>query len=236
MGVDPVPDHVDAVGMRHQLRQHACDEGRILGLFVGLVGVNHELEAANSVGDRDRRIRADGVGADLAVRMAQRIIGDVDDQPAGRRRGAVERHAHQPPGGAAATVAADHVACRERSSCPSANSTVTPSSRFRAGLHAVSPPHLDMIEAVQAAKQFGVDHRLNEAVALGPAETGVGRRHFGEQSALGVEEPQNLVGHGVRQDVVDQADRLEGAQRLVVEPDTARDSRSACRAPPRPAC
>ena len=64
--------------------------------------------------------------------------------------------------------------------------------------------------------------RLNEAVALGPAETRIGRGHFGEQPALGVEEPQDLVGHGVRQNAVDETDRLEGANRLVVEPDAAR--------------
>ena len=37
-----------------------------------------------------------------------------------------------------------------------------------------------------------------------------------------VEEAQDLVGHRVRQDLFDQADRLEGAQRLVVESDAAR--------------
>ena len=85
----------------------------------------------------------------------------------------------------------------------------------------MSPPNLDVVEAVQPAEQFGVDHRLDEAVALGPAETRVGRCHFGEQPALGVEEPQDLVRHGVRQDAVDQPDGLEGAQCLVVQSDTA---------------
>ena len=87
-------------------------------------------------------------------------------------------------------------------------------------LHPVPPPHVDVVEAVEAAVQFGVDHRLDESVALGPAETCVGRRHLGEQPPLAVEEPQNLVRHGMRQDAVDQPDGLEGAQRLVVEPDT----------------
>ena len=79
-----------------------------------------------------------------------------------------------------------------------------------------------MFESVQTAQQFGVDERLHEAIALRPAETRVGRRHFGEHSTLGVDETQNLVGHGVRHDAVDQPDRLEGAQRLVVQPDPAR--------------
>ena len=78
-----------------------------------------------------------------------------------------------------------------------------------------------MLEALQTTQQLGVDQRLDEAVALGPAETRVGRRHFGEYPALGVDESQDLVGHGVRQNAVDQADRLERAQRLVVEPDAA---------------
>ena len=116
MGVDPVPDHVDAVGMRHERGQHPGEEGRIFGLLVGLVGVNHELEPANSVRDRDRGVGACRVGADFAVGVAERIVGDVDDQPAGRRGGAVERHPHQPAGGAAATVAADDVAGQHASS------------------------------------------------------------------------------------------------------------------------
>ncbi len=84
-------------------------------------------------------------------------------------------------------------------------------------------------ESFQTAQQFGVDQRLDEAVALRPAETRVRGRHFGENPALGVEEPQNLIWHGVRQDAVDQTDRLEGAQRLVVQSDPTRvvDQRGA---------
>ena len=96
-------------GMRDQLREHAPDERRILGLFVGLVAVNHELEAPNSVSDGDRDVRPRGIRPDLAVGMAERIIGAVDDEPARRGRGAVERHTHQPAGGAAAAVASDHI-------------------------------------------------------------------------------------------------------------------------------
>jgi hypothetical protein len=79
-----------------------------------------------------------------------------------------------------------------------------------------------VLEPLQSAKQLGVDQRLDEAIAFGPPETCVWRGHFGEYPALRVDESQDLVGHGVRKDVLDQADRLEGAQRLVVEPDAAR--------------
>jgi hypothetical protein len=79
-----------------------------------------------------------------------------------------------------------------------------------------------VVESVQPDQQFGVDHRLDEAVALGPTETRIRWRHFGKQLALGIEEPQDLIGHGVRQDAVDQTDRLKCANRLVVEPDAAR--------------
>jgi hypothetical protein len=67
-----------------------------------------------------------------------------------------------------------------------------------------------MVETVKPTVQFGVDHRLDESVALGPAETRVRRRHFGEQTSFCVEEAQDLVRHGVRQDTVDQANGLEG--------------------------
>ena len=113
VGVHAMPDHVDAVGVRHERRQHAGDELRLLDLLIGLVGVNHELEPANSVRDRDRRVRPGGIGADLAVGVPQRIGRDVDDQPARRRGGALERHTHQAAGRAASTVAADDVACAD---------------------------------------------------------------------------------------------------------------------------
>ncbi len=84
VGVDPMANHLDAVGMRDECSKHAREESRILGLLVGLVGVNHELEATNPVCDRDRGIGALRIGTDLAVGMAERIVGDVDDQPARR--------------------------------------------------------------------------------------------------------------------------------------------------------
>ncbi len=91
------------------------------------------------------------------------------------------------------------------------------------GVGSMRRPHCTStcVESLQAAQQLGIDQRLDEAVALGPAETCIGRRHFGKDPALGVDEAQDLVGHRVRQDLVDQADRLEGAQRLVVEADPA---------------
>ena len=81
MRVHPVADHVDAVGMRNPLREHASDERRVVGEFVGLVGVDQELEAPDPVRDGDRHVRSLGIRADLAVRMAQWIIRDVDHQP-----------------------------------------------------------------------------------------------------------------------------------------------------------
>ena len=204
MGVDPPPDHVDPVGMRHHPGQHPRQERRILRLLVGLVGVNHELESANSVRDRDRGVRTFRVGTDLAVRVAERIVGDVDHQPPRRRRRSVEGHSHHPAGHAAAAVAADDVARPHATVSPSwstlpPHSTVTASAACAHEVIGSVPPHLDVLESVQSAQQFGVDERLHEAIALRPAETRVGRGHFGKHATLGVDEAQNLVGHRVRQ-------------------------------------
>src|SRR5581483_160399 len=84
-----------------------------------------------------------------------------------------------------------------------------------------APPHLDVLETVQAPQQFGIDQRLDEAVSLRPPELRVRRSHLGEQPAFGVEEPQDLVRDCVRQDRLHEPDRLECAQRLVVESDPA---------------
>ncbi len=154
--------------------------------------------------------------------MPERIVGDVDHQPAGRRGGAIERHPHQTAGDAPAAVAADDILGPDAfASALAVEFDSDRAGRLDVGRHRPSPLNFDVLESVQAAQQFGIDQRLDEAVAFRPAETCVGRRHFGEYPALGVDESQNLVGHGVRQNMVDQADRLEGAQRLVIEPDPA---------------
>ena len=110
----------------------------LLDLLVGLVGVNHELEAANSVGDGDRGVRPRRIGAHLAVGMAERIVGEVDDEPARRRGGALERHAHQPPRRAAAAVAADDVARGDRIGL-AGDADRTPSRGLLARLHRATP-------------------------------------------------------------------------------------------------
>ena len=152
--------------------------------------------------------------------MSQWVVRAIDDQPARRGGGAVERHAHQLPGGAAAAVAADDVARADRCTAIGELDRDTVGC-FGAVLHQVTPPHFDTVEAVNADKQFGVHHGLDEAVALGPSEAGVRRRHLRQQLPLRVEEPQDLVGHGVGQDLLHQADRLERPQRLVVQADAA---------------
>src|SRR5690606_15747395 len=198
-------------------------ELRGFGQLVGFLVVDHELEAADAVRDGDRDIRAARVGGDLDVRVAERVGGQVDDQPAGRGGGAVEAHAHLLAGGAAAAVAADQVAgapgLRARDG---GEVDLDVLAGVAAGGHGRAPAHLDAVEPVERVEQLGVDQRLHEAVALGPAERGVGGGDLGQQAAVGVDEAHDLVRGRVRQHAVDHADGLEGAQRFVVDADAAR--------------
>ena len=50
--------------MPAQPPEHLRDERRVLGLFVRLVRVDHELETADPVGDGDRGVWTFGVGAE----------------------------------------------------------------------------------------------------------------------------------------------------------------------------
>jgi hypothetical protein len=179
VGVHPVPDDVDALRVRDQLREHAPDECRILGLLVGFVAVNHELEAPDSVGDRDRHIRPRGIRSNLAIGMAERILGAIDHEPPRRGRGAVERDTHQPAGGTAAAVAADDIG-GVHGLMPVGELDRHTVIGFRAVFHPPVPRHLDVAESVNPDQQFGVHHRLDESVALGPTETRIGWRHFGK--------------------------------------------------------
>ncbi len=165
--------------------------------------------------------------------MPGRIVGVADPQPPRRRRRAVEGPPHPPPGHAAPAVATDDVAGAQPGgvavtaavadiAAVGAEFDVHPVGVFPAARHRAAPAHLHVREPVQSGQQFGVDERLHESVSLRPAETRVGRGHFGEHPAFGVHEPQDLVGHGVRQHPLDKPDRLEGAQRLVVQAHPAR--------------
>ena len=128
VGVDPVPDDVDALRVRNHLGEHASDERRAVGLFVGLVAVDHELEPPNAVRDRDRhvgprwdprRLRCSGVPvgrsrnrrpASASGRWCRRT---TPPSAAGWRCG--RRRSRRRSG-------------RATGSRPSANSTVTPSA------------------------------------------------------------------------------------------------------------
>ena len=137
-------------------REHAPDERRVVGLLVGLVAVDHELESADAVRDRDRHVRSRGIRPDFAVRMPEWIIRAVDDQPPGRGGGAVERHPHQSPGDAAAAVAADDVAGGD-GFVAVGELDRDAVGRFGAVLHAMTPPHFDVVEPVEAG--IAIRHR-----------------------------------------------------------------------------
>ena len=184
-------------GVRDERRQHPSDELGSLDLLVGLVGVNHELEAPDSVRNRDGRVRPLRVRTDLAIGMTERVGGQIDDEPARRRGGALERHVHQPSRGAATAVAAHDVTGRNRVGL-TRHGDAHSVGGLLARLHCATPGDLDALEAVEAAQQLGVDHRLDEPVALRPAESRVGRRHLGQQPPVAVVETQNLIGDGVR--------------------------------------
>src|SRR5688572_32579542 len=93
-------------------------------------------------------------------------------------------------GGEAASSATDHIARPHRwqTALEADRDTV---GRLGALQHPVAEPDLDAVESVQPAEQFGVDHRLHEPVAFGPAESRVGRGHLDEQVPLRVEEARS---------------------------------------------
>ena len=84
------------------------------------------------------------------------------------------------------------------------------------------PEQLDALESIEPVAENAVDERLDEAVAPGPAELHLGRRHPGELSTALVDVDDQLVRNDVLEDLVDETDRLEHAQRFVVHADAAR--------------
>ena len=80
---------------------------------------------------------------------------------------------------------------------------------------------VDVVEPRQPRQEFGVDQRLDEAVAPRPAEVLRAGRDVGQHLPRAVDHPHDVLRRGVRQDLLDDAGGLERAQRLVVQADPA---------------
>ena len=115
------------------------DERRIVGLFIGLVGVDHELETPDAVGDRDRDVRP------RADPRRPRCWGGPVDRWRSRRPASASgtwcRRTTPPSAGGwrCGRRRSPRRSGRARGPCRRANSTVTPSACLDAGLPSGGP-------------------------------------------------------------------------------------------------
>jgi hypothetical protein len=171
--VHPEPDVVELL----QSGEDALDElvhpfGTGHGLVV-LFGEQHELEAARVVRQGDGDVGAPGVGVDVRVGGAERVVAYVDHQPTGRARLAVPRDAHLLADGAPTAIAPHQVPGPQSARCARSFGT-------EGHLHAfvvlaeprdgAAPEDLAPVEAVQPAEKHLVHQRLDERTPPGPAE------------------------------------------------------------------
>ncbi|MOA07639.1 hypothetical protein D3C78_1273460 [compost metagenome] len=70
--------------------------------------------------------------------------------------------------------------------------------------------------------KYRIDLGLDEGIATGPAELVGHRLDIGEAAAIGGQEAHGVPRRGVRQDLVHQADGLDGAQGFVIDADGTR--------------
>jgi hypothetical protein len=84
------------------------------------------------------------------------------------------------------------------------------------------PGHGLRVRAAQPVQQHAIGQRLDEAVAARPAELAGRRLQACQVAPLAIDEGELLMRHGVGENLVGEAHRLERAQGLVVHADAAR--------------
>ena len=222
VGVDASADDGEAVGVGDVATQQVLDEGLRLGQLDRLVVVEHELPAPDRVRQAERGPRPDRVGTEDGVRGAQRVVLDVDDQDALLQRDSRELGADPLAGEGAAALRADEVVGGDGGRLAAVHVAEGGNDVVAA---VVDPDELrpqsclGAREPVEPGEQDTVDQRLDEPVAPGPAELVGLRVHLRDDGAAPVHRPHHVVRDGVGQHLVDQLDRLHGAQRLVIDAD-----------------
>ncbi|MDT4829203.1 hypothetical protein FQZ97_626180 [compost metagenome] len=223
VGIDALADQFDAVRVRQHLGQQLAHVLRPAQLLFGLTGHHHEFESAHAVWQCCRDIGTYRVAAQVDVGRGQWIVGDVDDDPLVGRGLALKGNAQGTTDKAVAAVASDRVAGPHvLAALRSVQLDADPIGILAAADQITREQHLHIGETRQALVKYRIDLGLDEGIATGPAELVGHWLDIGEAAALGGQEAHRVPRRGVRQDLVHQADRLDGAQGFVIDADGAR--------------
>ncbi|MCY1222980.1 hypothetical protein D9M72_350890 [compost metagenome] len=224
VGVDALADVVDLVRIGDDLADQRRHVLRARQVFLGLAGHDHELEAADAVRQRGRHIGPLGVAVHVDVRRADRVVAHVYHDPLVGLGTAFERQVERASHQAVAAVCTDHVggADAHRPACIVGGIDPHAVVVVRERRHTVAQQRAHMREALQAFKQDAVGQRLDKGIAARPAELVGARLDRRKAAPARGDETHPVIGRGVRQQRLRQADRLEYAQRFVIEADGTR--------------
>ncbi len=152
------------------------------------------------------------------------VVGHVDDQPPGGRGAANQLDACHLADGAAASVRTDEIAGPDRRRPAVPGELGGDAGAVLIEACQLGPEvQLDAGEPVDTPPERSLEQGLQEEVAPGPPERLGTRLNVREAATPGRVVPDGGVLDDVGQEFVDQAGRLVGAQRLVVNADGSRE-------------
>ncbi len=213
MEVHPAPQDRRQRGGAVLARQEPADPIGLGHLLLVVVRLEQPLEPAVPIGQRDDEDGLHRAAVDGGVRRVEDVVGDVDDQPLGRRGLPRQVDADQSPDQAAPPVGTDEIAGSDLDGL--AVRSAEASRHHRGVLFEILelPPEaqVDGRKAFDTLAQRRFQEGLEEQVPPGPAEGLRSGLHVGEAPSPGRVVADGGVLHDVGQQLVDEPDRLIGA-------------------------
>ena len=221
MGINALADQFDVVRVRQHFAQKLTHILRFTELRFGFPRHHHKFETAHCMRQRSGDIRAHRIAAQIHMRCAERIVGNIHHNPLIRRGFAFKRHIQR-----ASDVAAAAVACHQplglhrfalavRSFQIQRYFTVLLAKGFQfAGEQAA---HVGKTR--QPFQHHRIHQWLNKRIAARPAKFVGHRLDISKAAAFRREKAHRVPRRGVRQNALDQPHRLHGAQRFIVNAD-----------------
>ena len=105
MGIHALADQLDVVRVRQHFAQQLAHILRLAKLRFGFPRHNHKLKTAHRVRQRGGDIRAHRIAAQIHMRRAERIVGNIHHNPLIRRGFTFKRYVQRASDVAAAAVA-----------------------------------------------------------------------------------------------------------------------------------
>ena len=224
MGINALADQLDVVRVRQYFAQKLAHILRFAELRFGFPRHHHKFKATHRVRQRSGDIRAHRIAAQVHMRCAERIVGDIHHNPLIRRGFAFKWHIQRTSDVAGPTVAGHQPLSFHRFTLAIRRFQVQRhfTILLAEGFQFAGEQAAHVGKTRQPFQHHRVYLRLNKRVAARPAKFVGHRLDISKTAPFRGEKAHRMPRRGVRQNIFDQTDGLHGAQRFIVNADGAR--------------